>query len=100
MGRTYAVTWRDAEGSSGVGRLVFGAHALHLEGCDLLEIPYDDVVGVAVGRGSGERIGGRASLVVTRATGRPIWIVPVGDGMSLHELVDRLSALADRQLSA
>ena len=100
MGRTYAVTWRDAEGASGVGRLEFAAHALRLEGPDVVEVPYGEIVGVGLGRGSGDRVAGRSSLVVKRANGRPIWIVPVTEGMALHELEDRLTALAGPRLSA
>jgi hypothetical protein len=100
MERTYAVTWKDAESGGGVGRLAFGTHALYLEGCSFLEVPYDEILEVSVGRGSAERHGGRSSLVVTRSNGRPVWIAPVANGLVLHELLERLSALAGARLSA
>jgi hypothetical protein len=100
MGTTYAVSWRDSDGWSDSGRLVLGPRALRLEGAGRLEIAYDDVLDVSIGRGSGDRLGARTSVLVTRANGRPISIAPVAQRAALLELHERLTALAGAGLSA
>jgi hypothetical protein len=94
MGSSYAVSWRESEGASDSGRLELGPHSLRLEGANSVEIVYVDVTGVSVGRGSGDRLGGRTTVVVHRRDEHPIWIAPVAQHAALLELHDRLSALA------
>jgi hypothetical protein len=97
MGATYAVTWRDSEGATDSGRLEFGPHALRLEGSRILEIAYEDVADVSIGRGTGDRLGGRTTVLVARRSGRPLWIAPVIHHTALLEVFDRLSLLASAQ---
>lgn len=97
MGITYAVSWKESGGSSDSGRLVLGARTLRLEAAETLEVPYADVIEISIGRGPGDRIGGRTTVLVSRANGRPIWIAPVGQHAALLELHDRLRALVSAQ---
>jgi hypothetical protein len=100
MGQSYAVSWRNSKGSIDAGRLVLGSRSLRLEGAKSLEIAYDDLVGVSVGRSTSERVGGRATVVLSRRRGRPIWIAPVAQQAALLELHDRLSAVCREPVSA
>jgi hypothetical protein len=93
MGPTYAVSWRDSEGSTGSGRLELGPHGLRLEGAGTLEIGYGDLTDVSIGRGTGDRLGGRTTVVLSRRNGRPLWIAPVAQHAALLELHNRVSAL-------
>jgi hypothetical protein len=93
MGSTYAVSWRDSEGSTDSGRLELGPQGLRLEGAGTLEIAYGDLTGVSIGRGTGDRLGGRTTVILSRRTGRPLWIAPVAQHAALLELHDRVSAL-------
>lgn len=94
MGPSYAVSWRESEGVSNSGRLDLGPRSLHLEGARSMEIAYADVTCVSVGRASGDRLGGRTTVVVSRRDEYPVWIAPVAQRAALLELHDRLSALA------
>ena len=92
MGATYAVSWRDSEGSIDSGRLELGPQGLCLDGADKLEIAYGDLTAVSIGRGSADRLGGRTTVVLSRRSGRPLWIAPVAQHAALLELHDRVSA--------
>jgi hypothetical protein len=91
---TYAVSWKDAEGSTDSGRLELGARALSLHGAATVEVFYGDVTGVSIGRRTGDRLRGRTTVVLSRRNGLPLWIAPVAQSTALLELHDRLSALA------
>lgn len=95
MGKTYAVSWKDAQGSGGSGRLVLGSHALRLEGNGGLELAYADLTDVSIGRSTGDRIGGRMTVLITRVDGRPLWIAPIAHQSMLREVHDRISVLSD-----
>jgi hypothetical protein len=92
MGTTYAVSWRDSGGSTDSGRLEFGPRALRLEGAGTVDIDYRDLAAVSIGRGSGDRLGGRTAVVLMRRDGRPFWIAPVTQHTALLELHGRLTA--------
>ena len=94
MGASYAVTWKDSEGATDVGRLELGATSLRLEGGASIEITYDELAEVSIGRGSGDRLRGRTTVLVSRRDGRPIWIAPVAQHATLLEVHDRLRALS------
>jgi hypothetical protein len=91
---TYAVSWRDSEGSTGSGRLDLGDQGFRLDGSDTLEIDYDEVLDISIGRATRDRLGARPSLLVTCTNGRLIWIAPVAQRAALLELHDRLGVLA------
>jgi hypothetical protein len=92
MGPTYAVSWRDSEGSTDSGRLELGPYGLRLEGAGTVEVAYADLLAVSIGRGTGDRLGGRTTVVLSRRTRRPLWIAPVAQHAALLELHDRVSA--------
>jgi hypothetical protein len=92
MGWTYAVSWSDSEGSIDSGRLELGPQGLRLDGAGTLEIAYGDLTAVSIGRGTDDRLGGRATVVLSRRNRRPLWIAPVAQHASLLELHDRVSA--------
>jgi hypothetical protein len=94
MGPTYAVTWRDSEGSSDSGRLELGPHSLRLTGARTLEIAYGEMIDISIRRGNGDRLGRRSKILLTRTNGRPLWIAPVAQRPALLELHERLSALS------
>lgn len=97
MGPTYAVSWRDSEGSTDSGQLELGPQGLRLEGAGILEIAYGDLTAVSIGRGTGDRLGGRTTVVLSRRNGRPLWVAPVAQHSALFELYDRVSALVSER---
>lgn len=94
MVRSYAVSWKDASGARDYGALTLGEHALRLEGAERWEIPYEQLVAVTLGRGTGERLGGRMTVVVALSDGSSLLVAPVAERAALLELVERLTALA------
>jgi hypothetical protein len=82
----------DSEGSIDSGRLELGPQGLRLDGADTLEIACGDLTAVSIGRGAGDRLGGRTTVVLSRRSGRPLWIAPVAQHAALLELHDRVSA--------
>jgi hypothetical protein len=92
MSPSYAVSWKDSEGSTESGRLEIGPQGLHLEGAGTLDIAYGDVTAVSIGRGLADRLGGRTTVVLSRRNGEPLWIAPVAQHAALLELYDRVSA--------
>jgi hypothetical protein len=92
MEPTYAVSWRDSEGSTDAGRLELGPQSLRLEGAGILEIAYGDLTAISIGRGTGDRLGGRTTVVLSRRNGRPLWVAPVAQHAALLELHDRVNA--------
>jgi hypothetical protein len=76
MGPTYAVSWRDSEGATDSGRLELGTQGLRLEGAGTLEVAYADLTAVSIGRGIGDRLGDRTTVVLSRRTGLRLWIAP------------------------
>lgn len=95
---SYAVLWRRPGGQICSGELTFGPAALRLEGiCRTgepveVELPYDTVSGVHVGRTARERIDGRPSLAVDSGDSTLLVTSTVGLGM-IHEMAARLSEL-------
>lgn len=91
---TYAVTWTDA-GALFVGYAQLRARELRLEGRSngregLRSVPYRDVVGIDVHRGSAGR-----GLAVALAGGDVLTISSLDRPGSLGELADRLRKLTD-----
>jgi GAF domain/Histidine kinase len=92
MGPSYAVSWKDSEGSSESGRLELGPQGLHLEGAVTLDFAYGDLTAVSIGRGPADRLGGRTTVVLSRRNRELLWIAPVAQHAALLELYDRVSA--------
>jgi hypothetical protein len=97
-GESYAAIWREPDGAIARGKVVLDSDRLRLEGAagegrlSRRELPYTELVGVRVGRGSGERLNDRPTLVLERASAPPLHLDVLGAGM-LFELADLLAAL-------
>jgi hypothetical protein len=98
---TYAVTWREPDGRTFVGRLALGPRALRLEGrrrgADEPAVErrfgYRELRGLRVGTRGVDRLDGRPTVVVERAEG-PYVVAGAGMGAPIvHELADRLAVL-------
>ena len=95
MPPSYAVTWRNPDGSQFSGRLSFAGESLQLEGVGSAQtVSCAEIARVHMARSAGERIDGRQTLVLERRSGGSISIAGVGQPGVLVELADRLAALA------
>jgi hypothetical protein len=82
MGSTYAVVWREGAGPVARGRLELLTDTLELDGLAgldhvTLELDFDELRGVRVGRSRAERLNGHPTLVLDRADAEPIVIASV-----------------------
>jgi len=97
-GESYAAIWREPGGVIARGKVVLDPELLRLEGTtgegwlSRRELLYSEVSGVRVGRGPGERLNGRPTLVLERASAPPLHLDVLGAGV-LFELADLLAAL-------
>jgi hypothetical protein len=98
---TYAVTWREPDGQTFVGRLALGPRALRLDGRRRgpegppveRQFRYGELRSARIGRRGPERLEGRPALVVERADGTYL-VTDAGLGAPVvQELVDRLVEL-------
>jgi hypothetical protein len=98
---TYAVTWREPDGQTFVGRLALGPRALRLEGrrrgaeepAVERRLGYGELRGLRIGTRRPDRLHGRPTVVVQAAEGA---YLVAGAGMGapiVHELADRLAVL-------
>ncbi len=89
------VIWVEDDGSPLAGRLDVTSSGLHLDGgsretrrtCDL---DYADIASFRIGRGNGERIGGRQAAVLQLVGGSSVSFVGFDRPGALHELAERL----------
>jgi len=92
--RSYAVTWREADGPLRAGKLTLGSRGLRLEGgtarghLSSQRILYNDQIEIA--RDPAVRIGGRPTIVMKRPGRSPLAIACVDNPGCLHELAERL----------
>jgi hypothetical protein len=95
---SYAVVWREPDGTVCSGELELGRHRLRLEGISRNgrprshEIRYADLASARIGRAVRERIDGRSTLVLEAGELRLNVASAVGVGM-IHEMAERLQAL-------
>jgi hypothetical protein len=96
---TYAVTWREPDGPTYVGRLTLGADALRLDGRASdgptvgRRLGYEELRRVRMEHRGSDRLDGRPTLVIDRADGSyRVTSAVIGAGI-LQELVDRVSEL-------
>jgi hypothetical protein len=105
---TYAITWREPDGRTFVGRLALAPRALQLDG--RLRSPegasvkrllgYDDLLGHHLSNRKAERLDGRRALVLECHDGDYL-VADTGLGAPVvNELADRLARLADRKETA
>jgi hypothetical protein len=96
MPSTYAVVWREGAGPVARGRLELLPDTLELDGLAdsahvRLDIGYDELRGVRVGRSSAERLNGHPTLVLDRVEAAPIVIASVALQGVVAELAAHLS---------
>jgi hypothetical protein len=96
----YAVAFGTGSGALISGALVLAETSLLLlgrSGGDSVElsVPYSEVCRVSIGRSREETVDGRPTVMLGRRNAPPVRIEPHGAGL-LHELADRLDALATR----
>jgi sulfide:quinone oxidoreductase len=96
-GLSYAICWREGDGTVHVGKLEVDDGYLALDGPQHLSIAIDEIVGVRIGRLLDERVCGLPSLVVERAGGVAVFVTsPVGFG-SVQELAQLLDPAGSRR---
>jgi len=99
MNTTYAVKWREPDGSTYVGRLALGPRALRLEGRASggpvvdRQIGYEELQGLRIAHKGADRLDDRPALVVDRAGGSYLVTSTAMSAGILQELVDRLAGL-------
>jgi hypothetical protein len=95
---SYAAIWREPGGGVATGKVVLEPDRLRVEGATgegrlrRRELLYTELVGVRIGRGAAERLNGRPTLVLERASAPPLQLDVLGAGI-LFELADLLAAL-------
>jgi hypothetical protein len=92
---SYAVMWSGSSDGVEVGKLELEPESLRFEGAraSVHRVFYEDIEAVHVGRGLGERLGGRPSLVLDLAVGGPLRIGSLDRVGVLTELAERLGHL-------
>ena len=100
MHTTYAIVWRNGDEPVEAGKLELRADGIFLEGGngvrDVLEIPYEDLAALAIGRTAQDRLEGRPTLVLERRGGSRVAIAGVAQPGVVSELVERLATIAGR----
>jgi len=91
----YAAVWKDG-GPPMAGRVLVDASALDFEGAGRgrqasRHIPYTSIASSRLGRGPGDRVGGRPALVLELADGEVIRIATPELG-ALYELAEAIAA--------
>jgi hypothetical protein len=99
MKATYAVKWREPDGSTYLGGLALGPRALRLEGrapegpAVNRQIGYEELRGLRIGNHGSDRLDGRPTLIVEMADGEYL-VTSAGTAAGvLQELIDRLAEL-------
>jgi hypothetical protein len=99
VNEAYAVVWREDESPLSTGKLELLPGCFLLDGRDRSEeIPYDEVESVRVGRDRGDRLRGRAAVVLACSGGTRLRIAPVAQtslvGVIAEHLVSRRAEAA------
>ena len=90
---SYGVLWSKNGEPAYAGRLEVERDRLVLEGSvrgrrEHAELRPGEIEAVRVGRSQADRLGGRAVLVLERASGEDVRVAPIGAVGVLHELLD------------
>jgi hypothetical protein len=96
MRSTYAVVWREGDAPLARGRLELLPDGLELDGIAgsehvTLEIGYDELAGVRIGRSADERLNGRPSLLLERRDAERVVIASVALQGVVAELATHLA---------
>ena len=91
MKRSYAVLW-STDGDTGPGRLDPLEDSFELQGRNRrLSIPFADLAGASIARGSDDRLRGLPVLALSLRNGSPtVRIASLEGAAILHELADRV----------
>jgi len=90
MNRTYAVVWSE-NGTLASGRLDSFADRFELDGRrQRLSIPFVELLGASIARGSADRLRGLPVLELGRKAAVPVRIASLEGTAALHELFDQL----------
>jgi hypothetical protein len=105
MHTTYGVVWREGLQPLARGKLELLPGSVRLEGMSgsepvSREIEYLELSDVRIGRSPDERIDGHVSLVLVPHRGDALAVTSVAQAGVLREIVDRLSALRQKVVSA
>jgi hypothetical protein len=98
MKASYGVLWQE-NGVLQAGKLELEPLAVRLESTGaqgeslVQELPYRELVGVRIARGSGDRLEGRPTLVLERAHGPAMRVASVAQTGIISELAEQLSSL-------
>jgi hypothetical protein len=92
---TYAVTWRNGNGTVHSGKAELRGHVLRLEAVDgdVEDVRYEELAGVSIARTAAARIAGRQTLVLERRDASPLRIASVSQLGIISELAERLAEL-------
>src|SRR5439155_7876504 len=90
---SYAVTWRNGDGSLHSGKAELRSHALRLEavGGDVEDLRYEDLTGVSIARTASARIAGRQTLVLERRDASSLRLASISQLGIISELAERLA---------
>jgi hypothetical protein len=95
---TYAVRWKEDDGSEGTGRLELGPAGPSLEGRNeglpaQFRLPYGEVKSFRLARVNGERLRNRPTLVLELAGGETMRIASIAQPGIVSEIADRLATV-------
>jgi hypothetical protein len=105
MHTTYGGVWREGCHPLARGKLELLPGSVRLEGMSgsepvSREIDYLELSEIRIGRSAGERIDGHMSLVLVTQAGEELTVATVAQAGVLREIVDRLSTLRQKLVSA
>ena len=95
---SYGVIWQNG-GTLKAGKLELESAAIRLEGTGddgesvVQELPYRELAGVHIARGSADRLEGRPTLVLERSAGDDFRVASVAHSGIVSELAEKLSAI-------
>ena len=98
MRTSYGVVWRIGENRLARGKLELLPRMVRLDGVTgeehvALDIPYEELDGVHVGREPSERLNGHATLVLEPRGRQPIVVSAVAQAGVIAELTERIAKL-------
>lgn len=98
MRTSYGVVWRSGEHPLARGKLELLPGVVRLDGVTgeepvALDIPYEELEEVHVGREPSERLNGHATLVLAPRGRAPIVVSPVAQAGVVSELVEQIAKL-------
>lgn len=104
-GATYAVSWKQENGSEGTGRLDLDDRGLSLEGRNEgvsvhHHVPYEEIRSFRLARANGDRLRSRPTLVLDLVGGRRLRVASIAQPGIVSEIADRLAAVRPHGLQS